>query len=340
VARSEARLRFDIWRGLDGLSAPARLLYAVLLTEPTVNHAGVGALRLSKWAANCGLSLNETQKALHELMAGEWVFVDGSTEEVLVRTMIRRDGVAEQPNLLKCALREAVQTESGKLRRVLAAELRKLPPRRPDGVSKTGRMIIYPDPHKIAEELERMGSRNPSATHPEPIGNPSKSEPFRNPSGTPLEPPGVGVGVGEKSYLGSNSGLEPKNMSKIDSVDRDDCDFNDFWAVYPRKVKKLHAQRAWRAACNRPGVDPARLIDAAHTYAQAVAGQDTRYVLHPATWLNSGAYDDKPEQKQNHQQNQPTSAVDRNVQGWLTLGATPNDDTQPRRRQLPKGTDQ
>lgn len=154
MARSEARLQFGMWRaGLDGLGPLAKLVYCVLLTEPTLNHCGVGAVRMSRWAKDASLTIADTEKALQELIDGQFVVIDDDTEEVFVRTLIRNDGVASQPYVLKGALREAVLTASPAIRRALASELRKLPPKAPDGVSKAGKRVVYPDPHATADEL-------------------------------------------------------------------------------------------------------------------------------------------------------------------------------------------
>lgn len=199
MARSEARLQFSIWReGLDGLTPHARLMYVVLLTEPTVNHAGIGAVRSSRWARNSGLTLEEAEKALRELTDGQYLLIDEDTEEVFVRTLIRNDGVADQPNVLKGALREALHTASPALRKAIAAELRKLPPKQPDGVSKAGRPVVYPDPHATAELLDpqnpspspKKASRNPSGTLPEEI------------QAVPETPGGGGGGGGDVSSSG------------------------------------------------------------------------------------------------------------------------------------------
>ena len=157
MARSEARLQFGCWRGgLDGHSAHAKLMYAVLLTEPTLNHAGVGAIRLARWAKEASLTIAETEQALEELGEGDLpqVIVDDDTDEVFVRTLVRNDRVAEQPYVLKGALKEAQSATSSTIRRALAVELRKLPPKRPDGESRKGGKVVYPDPHATADLID------------------------------------------------------------------------------------------------------------------------------------------------------------------------------------------
>lgn len=69
--------------------------------------------------------------------------------------------------------------------------------------------------------------------------------------------------------------------------------FERFWAIYPRRVAKEAARKAWAKATER-GVDPETLVMAARRYAGERAGQDPRYTKHPATWLNGGCWEDEP----------------------------------------------
>lgn len=216
MARSEARLQFGIWQdGLAGASPHAKLLYCVLLTEPTLNHCGIGRLCPPLWATNAGLSTDETAKALAELCDGMWVLTDETTYEVFVRTLIRNDGVSEQPYMLKGALKEALQTRSRRLREALAAELRRLPPRRPDGVSKAGKPVIYPDPHATADLLDPPVKPRPSQDPPETL--------FDGAENPPETPRGRGGGRGggissspELNSVGAHSARPaPKRGTRI-----------------------------------------------------------------------------------------------------------------------------
>lgn len=295
MARSEARFQFTIWRGLEGTNANARLLYAVLLTDPTVNHAGVGPIRLTKWARNASLTAEEALKALTELSDGDFVIFDEDTDEVLVRTMIRNDGVADQPFVLKGAIKEALRTESSVLRRALAAELRKLPPRKPDSVSRGGKPVTYPDPHAAADELESTcpaadakGLGNTFETlseEPETLSDAPVSKPTRK---------GLETLHGRGRGRGSTLTTEQLDLEQTTSANVEQDRFGEFWTAYPRKVKRLAAEKAWRSALTRR-VDPEHLIEKATAYAKSVAGKEINYVLHPASWLNAGAYDDEPE---------------------------------------------
>jgi hypothetical protein len=57
--------------------------------------------------------------------------------------------------------------------------------------------------------------------------------------------------------------------------------------VYPKKVGKKDAQKAWAKAVRT--ADPARIIEVASRYPW---NPERRYVKDPATWLNKGCWDD------------------------------------------------
>jgi len=205
MARSEARLKFGIWRGLRGASAPAKLLYCVLLTDDSVNYAGVGRYCPELWAQNAEMPLDRIEKSLGELVAQDWIVVDGFS--FLIRTMIRNDGVADQPNVLKAALREAQQVHSQKIRKTLAAELRKLPPKRPDTVSG-GKSFSHPDPHAVADELDPPPPppRGTNGTVLE--GSERVQDPWENHPGNPSLEPFQGTLPAMPSADGSPDGID------------------------------------------------------------------------------------------------------------------------------------
>lgn len=68
--------------------------------------------------------------------------------------------------------------------------------------------------------------------------------------------------------------------------------FDDFWAVYPRKVDKIRAQKAWESAIKKSA--PPDLVSAASRYAESRADEDPKFTVHPATWLNGERWDDEP----------------------------------------------
>lgn len=69
-------------------------------------------------------------------------------------------------------------------------------------------------------------------------------------------------------------------------------DFETFWHHYPRKQGKRDAHKAWQKATRR---HPAAAITrAAATLAADPNLPETRYIPHPATWLNRDGWLDEP----------------------------------------------
>lgn len=73
-------------------------------------------------------------------------------------------------------------------------------------------------------------------------------------------------------------------------------EFEDFYASYPRHVGKDAARRAFEKAV-KAGTPAADIVDGARRYAAATAaaGTETRFIAHPATWLNAGRWSDDME---------------------------------------------
>ncbi len=69
-------------------------------------------------------------------------------------------------------------------------------------------------------------------------------------------------------------------------------EFVQFWALYPRRMHKQTALRAYQAASKRPGFSLSDLLTATRHYAQERRGQDERFTKHPATFLNDDRWRD------------------------------------------------
>jgi len=69
--------------------------------------------------------------------------------------------------------------------------------------------------------------------------------------------------------------------------------FERFWSLYPRKVDKGHARKAYRQALKR--TDPDAIVAGVERYARSVKGKEPRFIAHAATWLNGDRWLDEPE---------------------------------------------
>jgi hypothetical protein len=201
MAREHARILCSIWGDKDfqQRSPSEQRMYMLLLSQKTINNAGVLPLQPTKWArGSVGTTAEDVLADLKGLEENGFILVDHETEEVLVRSFIRNDGIVKLPNVLKSALKYAVQVESPRLRVALAAELRRL------GLSIADRVAdeLDPNPSRRVPEPIAKGSGKGSGTLESPVDNsrvPARvREGFPEPHGE-----GVGEGVGEPLVGGS-----------------------------------------------------------------------------------------------------------------------------------------
>jgi hypothetical protein len=68
--------------------------------------------------------------------------------------------------------------------------------------------------------------------------------------------------------------------------------FDNFWKEYPRKSDKRAALKAFRSALNRANFED--ILAGVLRYAQDPNLPETRFIKHPATWLNADAWENGP----------------------------------------------
>jgi hypothetical protein len=175
MARSFGRILASIWDDEDfrALTPTARLIYVFLVSQPDLDHAGVIPLRSHRWGRALALPASDVDVCLKELAETRFIVVDEGEEELLVRSLIRRDEIWRQPNVFKASAASAVATKSTAIKRVLLREVRRL------------------DLAGASREIHRI--RDVLITHLEPFANPSPTPP--EPSSAPSlgEEPGVPV---------------------------------------------------------------------------------------------------------------------------------------------------
>lgn len=209
MARSEARVFTSIWRDEDFLALPpsAQRLYLFLLSQDDLSYCGVLPLRERRWAAKAaGMSVADVEHDLKTLEGTAYpspdpdpaqaktpfVIIDRDTGELLIRALIRRDGIWKQPNLLKQARDSAEQVESRQIRAALLAELHRIP------LEESGSELVRRVVAEFAEDLEK-GGPYPSAY---PSLNPldeANADPPDSPSASPAQ--GIGGSYGSSGGL-------------------------------------------------------------------------------------------------------------------------------------------
>lgn len=234
MARSHARLWCSIWGDPDflALDSDAQRLYMLALSQPNVTMCGVVPYTPKRWA---GLAADQTpgkvKKAASKLEAGRFCLVDPETEELLLRSFVRWDGVLDSPNLVIAMWKDVPFIHSSRLREVFLFEL------------------------------------------PDTVGFP---EGFERPCSNPLTE-GFGEGLPDSSPFTSPS-PQPLRGGVFDA------DFDEWWQVYPRRVDRGHALKAYVARRNE-GAGAEDLLKAVRHYRSAVASTDPRYIKHGKTFL-------------------------------------------------------
>jgi hypothetical protein len=190
MARPYAKVLTSIWTNRDftGLPSQAQRLYLLMLSQPHLSYCGVVPFTAKRWAGLSGDGSGKgLERSLAELEAADFVLHDPDTEEVLIRTFIRHDGVLKSPNICKAMVKDYCAVLSTKIREAIEAEF--------PGTLPAPLMKAFPEgfPEPFAEEIVEprlKGSDNPSP-NPSPKGLRARSfdlgaggeEPF------PEEPP-------------------------------------------------------------------------------------------------------------------------------------------------------
>jgi hypothetical protein len=129
VGRKEARIFTSIWQDADFVALPvdAQRMYFLLLSQPELSLCGRLVLAENQWAATAkGMTrakVRADMTALAEADPRPFIIVDYATDEVLIRSFVRRDGVLRGPKLIKPLVAAATIIRSGKLRTALRDEL-------------------------------------------------------------------------------------------------------------------------------------------------------------------------------------------------------------------------
>jgi hypothetical protein len=268
MAREHARILCRIWRDTDfkALSVDEQWLYEALLSQPTISNAGVLALTPRSWSRlSADMTLERVQAALAGLSTKRYVVIDEDTDEALVRTFMRNDGVSSNGKVFQNALKVALQVQSEALRHVLAVELRKVGT---DNAHQAADILDPQTPDSGPSDPKSEGGKGNSVSPA--IVDQKKSE-------RPQKSCGVGEGVGEvvKSpsvvvSVGAPSPAKPTpdrrgtripedftvtasmrrwatgNVPSLD-VETHTANFIDFWIAKPGKDgRKLDWARTWQ----------------------------------------------------------------------------------------------
>ncbi|MBD3549824.1 MULTISPECIES: hypothetical protein [Streptomyces] len=247
MARGHGRILTSIWEDTDftELDESEQRLYLFLISQPNLNHAGLLDLTLRRWSRKArGLSVGELEKRIHALEQARFIVVDDDTEELLIRSFIRNDGVWKQPKVMGAAVSGALEISSKRLQQALLAEMDRIPL---DELSD--------EPTKVRAGGEGPSIRRQVQNHiedlrrafgtptPDPTGRGSVT-PSAPPSGTPSDTPAEG---GPK---GSTRGRAPASRahSPAPAPTPTTNPVEDVWAEEPSETEPTEGPEVSDAA--------------------------------------------------------------------------------------------
>jgi hypothetical protein len=286
MPRSEARIFASIWDDPDFLALPPgpQRLYMFLLSQKDLTYCGVLPLRPARWARKAiGLTAGEIEQDLKWLEGTPYpsanpdpglartpfVLIDEGTGELLVRSLLRRDGIWKQPNLLKQARESADSVESRRILGALLAELRRLP------LEESGSDLVKTLVADFITDLDQ-GNPYPSAYPPDNGG--------ADPSGDPTAKDNARAGGTGEGYCGNHEDspipLFPDPPTSL-PAQRDRKQGTRMPDPFPVGAEMV----AW-VRKNCPHVDGKRETERFEDHWRGKAGKDGRKIDWVATWRN------------------------------------------------------
>lgn len=208
MARGHGRILTSIWEDDDFLALDEReqRLYLFLISQPNLNHAGLLDLTLRRWSRKArGLTSAEVEKLLQALEAARFIVMDDDTEELLIRSFVRNDGVWKQPKVMGAMVAGAMEISSKVLRRAMLAEMGRIPlDELSDEPTKSTRGPGPSIRQQVADHIDTLRKAFQDSD-PDPTERGSIT-PSASPSGTPSDTPAEG---GPK---GSTRGRAPTHV--------------------------------------------------------------------------------------------------------------------------------
>jgi hypothetical protein len=138
TGKDHARVNLDIWGNEDwlDLSPAAQHLYFILWTSPQLSYCGAGDWHPGKIAKKAkGWTPARVEAAAAELSRELFIIIDTETDEYLLRSWVKHDGLWRGPNMAVSMANARADLASRMLRGVIVHEVLKLKKRDPESNS-------------------------------------------------------------------------------------------------------------------------------------------------------------------------------------------------------------
>lgn len=177
MARREARIFTAIWddENFRSLPAEAQRLYFLALTQADLSFCGVLSYAAKRWGRLAqDTTSRAVNRALRTLVDERYMVMDHDTEEVLVRTFIRHDGILKSPNLILAMGRDFEKVHSPHIR---ATIVEGLPEGFAEGFTEGIReRIVDGLPEPLRERSRGRASALPALRSPIPVPPPQSTD--------------------------------------------------------------------------------------------------------------------------------------------------------------------
>lgn len=176
MARKYAQIKSDIWVNDDflDLTMTEQWVYLHIATHGKLTYCGTLDWRPKRIPPMAhGLTLGEVNDAAEVLRAKRYIIIDDDTEEVLVRSFLRNDGLLKQKNMGGAVANAYKDIGSRELKGVIVHELKRLHKENPEWKSWE-----YLNEHLNMRSvnpwdgIEPQTVKLPETTTPLPIGFP------------------------------------------------------------------------------------------------------------------------------------------------------------------------
>ncbi|MCT1363334.1 hypothetical protein [Microbacterium sp. p3-SID131] len=211
-----------------------------------------------------GRTPKQTEDAAQELADGLFVVIDEETEEVLIRSFLKHDGLLQKPNVTKAMVTAYGQVYSMALKGVIVHELNRLHDKFPDW-----RGFVLPEVQAL------LGNRSV---------NPSELVSNRSPNPSEKKAPLLTTNY---LLLATDNHLPAIGERSLES------EFERAYEWWPKKTEKKRSLAKFLSLAKTMNVDAlvADIIRFGKAYTDTT---DKRYVPALVVWLNGERWNDEP----------------------------------------------
>ncbi|WP_204078239.1 hypothetical protein [Planotetraspora phitsanulokensis] len=102
-------------------------MFMLALTQPGLSYCGVVPFTLRRWSQLAAdSSVPKLRRSINALQKARYVVVDEDTEEMLVRSFLRHDGILDSPNMARATVKDFENVGSKLLRTIIVVEVFRL----------------------------------------------------------------------------------------------------------------------------------------------------------------------------------------------------------------------